>query len=217
MNRQTDIRTLTGCPCDAIENGEVYDERYPDDPYGIYHKDNRGDWSNCGTCNILSFHTEGHVEIPVKEMRPNSAVRVYKPNCFPWVGTWDEYYKIRGEIYEEQGLVSRPLTNEELDDIGEFLDDNPTCETGSFKTSFSYIDRLQRDDLDYFACFESRGCYVSVLEGVLFDVPMMADGSPEREGGRINWNEVTAPDLGFLHAVNRHFSTQFRMHDFSGR
>ncbi len=57
------------------------------------------------------------------------------------------------------------------------------------------------------------GSYVAVDAGVLYDSPMMQDGSRDTE-----FCEVTAPeDQRYLDAVNRLFGTTFTLDQFAGR
>jgi hypothetical protein len=67
--------------------------------------------------------------------------------------------------------------------------------------------------------FNQFGCFLSVLDGELYECIMLTDGSPDtEEDGEFNWLHLTAPESQeFLDAVNAHFGTKFRMSQFAGR
>lgn len=63
------------------------------------------------------------------------------------------------------------------------------------------------------------GYFVELSEdrSTIFACPMMADGSPDREGTEMNWGEVTAPEQDFLDKINELFGTRFQLGQFAGR
>lgn len=66
--------------------------------------------------------------------------------------------------------------------------------------------------------FDELGCLAAVSEdGDELFWCVIYDGEPEMEDGHFNWGLVTDPDSEFLHAVNRHFGTAFKMNEFDGR
>lgn len=68
---------------------------------------------------------------------------------------------------------------------------------------------------------EDFGAYVAISkDGILFDCPMLADGSPEMGDNYPEcyaFGEVTAPDPELLEAVNTKFGTSYSMKQFAGR
>lgn len=58
------------------------------------------------------------------------------------------------------------------------------------------------------------GAFFAVTDGVLFSMPMMANGTPDIEG----LGEVTAPQSQeLLDTLNAFFDTDFKMENFAGR
>ena len=69
------------------------------------------------------------------------------------------------------------------------------------------------------AAVERYGSFFAVdKDGTLLGVPMMKDGTPEMDRGRVNWYEVTAPEnQRFLDVINRIFNTDYEFTQFAGR
>lgn len=58
------------------------------------------------------------------------------------------------------------------------------------------------------------GCYVTVIDGVLYECPMDTSKAPIKDA----MTEVSAPQSeDFLYKVNYFLGTKFKMEDFSGR
>ncbi len=82
-------------------------------------------------------------------------------------------------------------------------------DTGDVWALFSWI----KTELTTAVRFESRGCFVRVIDGALFASAMLADGTKDADEC-----EVTAPESQeFLDEVNAEFGTSYKFEEFAGR
>lgn len=63
------------------------------------------------------------------------------------------------------------------------------------------------------------GCFAALSPDreTIYWCPMYADESPQREDGRMDWGEVTAPEPEFVERINELYGTAFRYERFAGR
>lgn len=63
---------------------------------------------------------------------------------------------------------------------------------------------LNSSSLEPVVAMQQYGCYVSLEDGVLIYVPMLANGKADRdEHGQPRWAQATGSDPDFLKAVNK--------------
>lgn len=84
---------------------------------------------------------------------------------------------------------------------------------------FEQLVKMNSESLTPVVAIIEYGCIVTVENGALFSVPILADGSAARDAaGEYAWHEVTASvSQDFLNKVNQELGTNFRMNQFPGR
>lgn len=76
----------------------------------------------------------------------------------------------------------------------------------------------KKNQVEKVAALENFGCFVMVENGSLYNCPMLNNGEPDCDNGKMNWIDVTEPSSQeFLDECNAALGTNFKIDQFSGQ